>query len=80
MLYIGSSILEEIEQGLVKFLKVSRKSFAWKHEDMTCISIEIITQKLNMDPSFRPIHKRRRKFAPEWNQIIQEQVEKILKT
>ena len=47
---------------------------------MTNISKDIITHKLNIDPSFRPIHQKRRKFTPERNLIIQEEVEKLLKT
>ena len=78
--HIGSSIPKEIEQDLVNFLKDRRKTFAWKHEDMTDIDKEVITQKLNIDPSYRLIHQERRKCAPEGNQIVQEEVEKLLKT
>ena len=61
------------------FLKDKSKTFAWKHDDMIGIDKNIITHKLNIDPSFRPIHQNRRKFAPNRNQIIQEEVEKLLK-
>ena len=47
---------------------------------MTGISKNIITHKLGIDPSFRPVHQKRRKFAPERNLIIQEEVERLLKT
>ena len=46
---------------------------------MTGISKNIITHKLGIDKSYRPIHQKRRKFAPEWNLIIQEQVERLLR-
>ncbi|KAL7598516.1 uncharacterized protein LOC111915615 [Lactuca sativa] len=77
---IGSSIPEQIEQDLLNFLRARNKRFAWKHEDMTGIDKNIITHKLNIDPSFRPIHQKRRKCAPRRNQIIQEKLEKLLKT
>ena len=77
---VGSSMLEQIKQDLLNFLRTRSKTFAWKHEDMTGIDKSIITHKLNIDPSFRPIHQKRRKFAPERNQIIQEEVQKLLKT
>lgn len=54
--------------------------FAWKHEDMTGIDKNIMPHKFNIDPSFRLIHQNKRKFAPEGNQVIQEEVEKLLKT
>ena len=74
---IGSSIPEQIKQDLMKFLKARSMTFAWKHEDMTGIDKNIITHKLIIDPSFKPIHRKRRKFAPERNQNIQEKVEKL---
>ena len=54
---IGSSLPEQIEQELTKFLKDRRKTFAWKHVDMTGIDKNIITLKHNIDPSFRQIHQ-----------------------
>ena len=76
---IGSSMPEQIEHDLIKFLKAKSKTCAWKHEDMARIEKNIITHKLNIDPSFRPIHQKRRKFATERNQVIQE-VENLFKT
>ena len=78
--FIGSSLTEQIEEEQIEFLKSRKSIFAWKPEDMTCISKSIITRKLGVDPSFRPIHQKRRKFAPERNHIIQEEVERLLKT
>jgi hypothetical protein len=79
-IFIGSSLPEQIEEDLTNFLKSQRSTFAWKPEDMTGISKNIITHKLGIDPSFRPVHQKRRKFAPERNLIIQEEVERLLKT
>ena len=78
--FIGSSLPEQIEEDLIEFLKSRKSTFAWKPEDMACINKNIITHKLGVDPSFRPIHQKRRKFEPERNQIIQEEVERLLKT
>ena len=72
--FIGSSLPKRIEEDLVEFLESRRSTFAWKPEDMAGISKEIITHKVGVDPSFRSIHQKRRKFAPERNQIIQEEV------
>ena len=76
---IGTTIPEDIEPKLLEFLKTRMSTFAWKHEDMTGISKNIITHKLGIDKSFRPIHQKRRKFAPERNIIIQEELERLLK-
>jgi hypothetical protein len=77
--YIGSGILDSIEKDFISFLQKIRSTFSWKHEDMTGISKDVITHKLGIVPSFRPIHQKRRKFAPERNLIIQEEVERLLK-
>ena len=77
---VGSEIQENIKKDLLAFLKRRRSTLAWKHEDITGISKDIITHKLGIDKSFRPIHQKRRKFAPERNLIIQKEVEKLLKT
>ncbi|KAJ9565054.1 hypothetical protein OSB04_001020 [Centaurea solstitialis] len=43
--------------------------FAWSHEDMVGIDPDIISHKLNVDPSFKPVKQKRRKFAPERNKL-----------
>ena len=77
--FLGCSIPEDTADKLIAFLKDRASTFAWKHDDMTGISKNIITHKLNVDKNFRPIHQKRRKFAPERNVIVQEEVDKLLK-
>ena len=45
---IGCSIPEQNEQEIMKFLKDKSKTFAWKHEDMTCIEKNIVTRNLTL--------------------------------
>ena len=78
-IFVGSGMLESLEQDMLSFLKDKISTFAWKHEDMTGISKSIITHKLGIDKSFRPVHQKRRKFAAERNIIIQYEVERLLK-
>ncbi|KAJ9542559.1 hypothetical protein OSB04_029065 [Centaurea solstitialis] len=54
--------------------------FAWSHEDMVRIDPNIISHKLNVDPTFKPIKQKRRKFAPERNKVINDEVDNLLKT
>ena len=44
---------------------------------MTGISKDAVSYKLNIDPNVRPIDQKRRKFTPERNLIIQEEVERF---
>ena len=52
--------------------------FAWKQEDMGGIDPAVITHKLNVAPSFKPVKQKRRSFAPERQKTINEEVGKIL--
>ncbi|KAJ9557127.1 hypothetical protein OSB04_011741 [Centaurea solstitialis] len=54
--------------------------FAWSHEDMVGINPDIISHKLNVYPSFKPIKQKQRKFAPERNKVINDEVDNLLKT
>lgn len=42
---------------------------------MLGIDPEAVTHKLNVDPEFNPVKQRRRKFGPERNQMVNEEVE-----
>uniref|UniRef100_A0A2N9I3E2 Integrase catalytic domain-containing protein n=1 Tax=Fagus sylvatica TaxID=28930 RepID=A0A2N9I3E2_FAGSY len=75
---IGADLPPKIRESLVQFLKENKDVFAWSHEDMPGINPSIISHKLNVDPSLRPIKQKRRVFAPERNNAIMEEVDKLL--
>ena len=52
--------------------------FAWKQEDMGRVDPAVITHKLNINPSFKPVKQKRRSFAPERQKAINEEVGKLL--
>ena len=52
--------------------------FAWKQEDMGKVDPAVITHRLNINPSFKPVKKKRRSFAPERQKAINEEVGKLL--
>ena len=76
--YIGSRIAEDLRHPLIHFLKQNKDVFAWKQEDMGGINPIIITHRLNVSPSFKPIKQKRRSFAPERQKTINEEVGKLL--
>ncbi len=45
---------------------------------MVEINPDIISHKLHVDPSYKPVKQKRRKFAPERNQIINEELQNVL--
>ena len=75
--YIGSRLAEDLRRLLIHFLKQNKDVFAWKQEDMGGIVPAIITHRLNVNPSFKPVKQKRRSFAPERQKAINEEVGKL---
>ena len=63
--YIGSKLVEDLKGLLTQFLRQNKDVFPWKQVDMGGIDPTVITHRLNASPSFKPIKKKRRSFAPE---------------
>ena len=78
LVYIGSKLAEDIKSPLIRFLKQNKEVFAWKQEDMGGIDPTVITHRLNVSPSFRPVKQKRRSFAQERQKAINEEVSKLL--
>ena len=52
---VRTTLSTEMRKKLVQFLKENLDVFAWSHEDMPDISIEIIQYKLNVDLERKPV-------------------------
>ena len=52
---IGTTISPEIRTRLIQFLKENIDVFAWSHEDMPGIALEVIQHKLNVDPERKSV-------------------------
>ena len=75
LVYIRSRLAKDVRD---LFLKQNIEVFSWKQEDMGGINLAVITHKLNISPSFKPIKQKRRSFAPERQKTINEEVNKLL--
>ena len=53
--YIGSKLAEDLRGLLTQFLRQNKDVFAWKQADMRGIDPAVITHRLNVSPSFKPI-------------------------
>ena len=61
--WIGTLANPAVRLALTTFLKANRDVFAWIHEDMPRIDPLIMVLRLNVSPSFPPIHQKKRVFA-----------------
>ena len=72
--YIGSKLAEDLKSLLTHFLRQNKYVFAWKQADMGGIDPTVITHRLNVSPSFKPIKQKRRSFELERQKAINEEV------
>ena len=75
---VGADLEKKTKKDLVQFLKKNIDVFAWSHEDMPGIDPGVITHRLNVSPSFKPIRQKKRVFAPERNSAIKDEVHKLM--
>ena len=71
---IGADLEGKIKKGLIHFLRENIDVFAWSHEDMPGIDPSVITHRLNVYPSSKPMRKKKRVFAPKRDNAIKEEV------
>ena len=74
---IGTSLSLSTRKQLLDFLHRNADIFAWSASHMPGILTEVITHRLNVDPTFRPVWQKRRSFVLERQKAIQEEVEKL---
>ena len=77
--YVSSLLTEEERAQLQEVLKANADVFAWVHSNMTGISTVNTSHKLNVLPSARPVRQRVQNFHPDRHQIIQTEVDNLLK-
>ena len=75
---IGTTLNPEVRAKLVQFLKENPDVFAWSHEDMPDIALDIIQHKLKVNPDRKPVQQRQRVFTPGRDQVVMDEVAKLL--
>jgi hypothetical protein len=55
---------------LITFLRANLDVFAWQISDMPRIPRELIEHKLGIDPAFKPIKQKKRRYTPERREAI----------
>ena len=77
--YVSSFLSGEEKEQLRQVLLCNIDAFAWTHSDMTDISPAHASHRLNVVPSAKPIRQRVRLFHPDRHQVIQAEVDNLLK-
>ena len=74
---IEADLEGKVKKYLIRFLRENIDVFAWSHEDMSGIDPSVITHRLNIYPSSKPVWQKKRVFAPERDNAIKEEVQKL---
>ncbi|XP_074339728.1 uncharacterized protein LOC141677596 [Apium graveolens] len=75
----GKGLETSFQEELISLLREYADVFAWAPEDMPGIDQSVAMHSLDVDPRKRPIKQKRRNFAPERQQAIDEEIEKLLR-
>lgn len=75
---VGTLQNETERAQIIDFLRQNQDVFAWTHKDMPGIDPNIACHRLNIDPDFPAYQQRQRRFAPERNKIISEEIDRLL--
>ena len=76
---VGGGLDPEIKKDLTELLKEYNDIFAWSHEEMPGLPLNLATHRLAVDATFKPVKQKRRHFNAEQNAAVQEEVDKLLK-
>ena len=77
---IRTSMEKKKKQDLIQFLRKIIDVFEWSHEDILGIDPSVITHRLNVYPSYKPVRQKKRVFTPEQDNTIKEEVQKLTTT
>ncbi|KAL2232611.1 UNVERIFIED_CONTAM: Retrovirus-related Pol polyprotein from transposon 17.6 [Sesamum indicum] len=75
---IGSHLGEQLETMMISLLRKNADIFAWSSSDFIGVAPEVIVHRLNVDPTMRPVQQKKRNFSVEKNQVIREEVDRLL--
>lgn len=78
-LKLGKNLVPKVKSQLTNFLQANLNVFAWNHEDMVEIAPEVMSHRLNVDPSYKPVRQKRRPMTLERYAALKEEVDKLLK-
>ena len=76
--HISSLLTLEEARDIEGILRQNHDVFAWAHSDMTGIHSSVASHRLNILPSSRPIRQKVRRFHPDRQKIIRDEVDKLL--
>ncbi|RVW75218.1 Transposon Ty3-I Gag-Pol polyprotein [Vitis vinifera] len=76
--YISSLLTPEETRNIQDTLRQNHDVFAWAHYDMKGMHPSIVSHRLNVLPTAKPVRQKVRRFHPDRQKIIRDEVDKLL--
>ncbi|XP_074355606.1 uncharacterized protein LOC141695252 [Apium graveolens] len=76
--YIEASLDKPLKGRMTNFLQENNDIFAWTVADMPGIDPNLITHRLNVDPTRKAVKQKKRTYAPDRIKAIKQEAEKLL--
>jgi len=77
--YINTKIGKEFKAQIVELLKKYKDCFPWDYHEMPGLSRDVVELKLPIKPDQKPVKQTLRRFAPQIQSKIKEEIERLLK-
>ena len=65
-------------ERVMECLRRNKDIFAWSHRDILGVNPKEAEHCLNIDPSHPPVRQKQRRFTPERNKVISDEVDRLL--
>ena len=75
---IGIGLSGTLREDLIHLLREYANIFAWSASDMPVLDEFVVVHRLDVDPNREPVKQIRRMFAPERQEAIDVEVDKLL--
>ena len=76
---ISKELSGETRRDIIETLRSNKDVFAWTYEEMPGLNPSLVTHKLAVEPTQKPVKQPARVFKPEIELQIKEEIEKLLK-
>jgi hypothetical protein len=76
--FISASLTEEEQEAYKAFLYKNRDIFAWSYKEMLGLDADVAVHHLSIDPAYKPVKQAPRRFHPDLESKIIEEVDKLI--
>ncbi|CAL9000860.1 unnamed protein product, partial [Prunus brigantina] len=74
---IGTALDPNLRELFIDFLRQHAEVFAWSYEDMPGISPDVISHKLSISPTCKPVRQKRQSYDTERYEAMRNEVDKL---